>query len=152
MMAMVKDDDKPPFQRIRRQRGPRAKSTDPGFRRDEAIAGLNDRRKTEILLGRRRVTQRVLRGLIATSDHLADIAVDEQRRSFVGAVFRGLHSAGVIRPVGWQASEVPRNHARPIVAWTLNDEAIARKWLADHPDLDPLAVPVQRELFTEITP
>ncbi len=146
MMITDESTVNPPL-RVRRQRGPRVKSSDPAFRRDEAIGGLNDRRRAEIEIGRRRVTLRVLAGMIATSDHLADITAGEARRSFVGAVFRGLHVAGVIRPAGWQASEIPRNHARPIVAWTLADESVARQWLLNHPDLDPLRPTVQLHLL-----
>lgn len=147
----VSDCNKPPPLKVRRQRGKRFESGSPEIRRDVALGSLNDRRKPEIDIGKRIVTRGVLAGRTMTADDLQSLMCGEQRRSFIGAIFSGLHNLGVIRPVGWTASTIPKNHSRPVVAWVLGDRAKAEEWLRDHPDPDPLAPPTQQRLDWEAT-
>lgn len=142
--------DKPPLLRkLKRQRGPRAKSTDPAFRRDVGLGIAEDRNKRNLILVCRHFTRKLLETGSATADDCASFEDGGKRRVFIGAALRKLHVAGVCIPDGWQPSSIPRNHSRPVVRWLLADADVARGWLAANPDPDPLAPPTQRELFAE---
>jgi hypothetical protein len=51
----------------------------------------------------------------------------------VGAVFRDLADAGIIRRIGYRNSKRPAAHARPLAVWRLADAAAAHAWLAAYP-------------------
>jgi hypothetical protein len=51
----------------------------------------------------------------------------------VGAVFRDLADAGIIRRVGFRNSTRPAAHARPLSLWRLADADAALAWLDAHP-------------------
>jgi hypothetical protein len=59
----------------------------------------------------------------------------------VGSAVRGLAEAGIIVSVGRRKSHRPQAHARQLEEWGIADDAKARRWLSDHPDLDPPADP-----------
>lgn len=139
------DKASPPL-KIRRQRGARIESGNPANRRDAAMARLNERRAHLIRMAQRKVIRLALAGKTVSADDLRNIEVGDVERHFVGAVFRTLNAAGVLQAAGYRATAVPGSHARPILAWHLRDRQTAERWLADHPDPDPLAAPVQKRL------
>lgn len=139
-------DKPPPPLKVRRQRGARIESGNPANRCDAAMGQLVDRRARWIRIAQRLIVRLALAGKTVSADDLRNIDVGGIERNFFGAVFRLLNSAGVLIAAGYRPSEVPANHARPILMWVLRDRSKAEEWLRNHPDPDPLAPPVQRRL------
>jgi hypothetical protein len=121
-------------------------------RRDEALTLLQLHRAVLV----RRV-QRVYLDLLltrgpSTSDPVRALVpippgIDPR---LVGAAVRQLAELGLIRRAGLVRSTRPEAHSRDLAVWELADRDAATAWLAAHadiPDPEPLAAPVQRDLW-----
>lgn len=149
MISGTGGKDNPPLA-VKRQRGPRIKSTDPAFRRDSALTFLEGMNRTRQRLLCRHIVERLLAAGEATADDCTAFEDGERRRVFVGAAFAALRKAGVATGAGWVPSTVPKNHCRPVVRWVLADAAVARQWLADHPAPSPPSGPKKQLMLSEL--
>lgn len=137
MLPSPPDETKPLVPRITRQRGTKPRSLDPAYRRDEALAGLQDRRGPLVRHATRRLIELALTGATVSADDLRDIETGPISRQFVGAVVRLLRKRGILRAIGYHPSAAPGSHARPILFLQLDDRAAAERWLIDHPPFPP---------------
>jgi len=111
---------------------PRNGTAEGGARRDAALALLRGRRSVLI----RQLQTAALRialesGELTADDVRAVVPIPPGiSPKVVGAAFRELAVAGLLRRAGYVISTRPVAHARPLTLWRLADPAGASAWLA----------------------
>lgn len=107
---------------------------DGATRRDAALALLRARRATlirELQIAALRVV--LDRGQVCADDVRALVPIPSAvSPKVVGAAFRGLATAGLLRRDGFANSKRPQAHARPLSQWQLADADAAAAWLDTH--------------------
>ncbi len=110
---------------------------DGEFRRDAALDILRSRRAALV----RSCTVAAIRvalngGEVCADDVRAVVPIPpDVSPKLVGAVFRDLADAGILRRVGFRNSQRPAAHARPLSVWRLADADAAQARLAARPPL-----------------
>jgi hypothetical protein len=116
-------------------------------RKQDALDTLESSRKAVLLIGRRALLLRLLRGGRATADDVRDAVAlpDGMNPRVFGEVPGALARLGIIRATGaFAKSTRPARHASWLTVWELADRQAAVDWLRSHPD--PAAPPGGEQL------
>lgn len=107
-------------------------------RRDKALSLLRARRAALVRELQTAALRAALeRGELCADDVRAVVPIPANiSPKVVGAAFRELADAGILRRAGFRASTRPIAHARPLSVWRLADAAGAAAWLAAHPPIN----------------
>ena len=106
-------------------------------RKLDVLATLDARRDVLVTRARRALLSHLLSHGMATADDVyrsmaLPVGIDPR---CLGSVPGSLARAGIIRRIGYIASDRRERHASVLSVWELRDAAAAREWLARHPDL-----------------